>query len=250
MQTITRLEELSLNSWPALASIHYDGWIIRLADRFTDRSNSVWPLYESTLDPEQKISRCESLYGGFRQPAVFRINTSDFPLQLDRRLQDLGYSLKTITSVQTRRIDDLSLDERDGNVNIDTTLTDDWSDDVSTFVALGDRKSIYHRILGRIMLPTAYATLRIGSSLAAIGLGVLEDGHLGIYGMVTHPTFRRQGLARRVLNSLLNWARSCGASVAYLHVEEDNTPALSLYEAIGFEEVYQYWYRVQPGDFV
>jgi GNAT superfamily N-acetyltransferase len=121
---------------------------------------------------------------------------------LDRRLEELGYTLKTITSVQMRRINDLSQNERHSDISIDTTLTTDWSDSVSTLVDLADRKSIYHRILNRIMLPTAYASLRINNSLAAIGLGILEDNHLGIYGMLTHPAYRRQGLARRVLDGL------------------------------------------------
>ncbi len=249
MQSVTRLEELSLNSWPALRSIHYDGWIIRMADRFSDRSNSVWSLYESTQDPEQKITTCESLYSTYRQPAIFRITTVESASRLDHLLEELGYTLKTITSVQTNRIDDLSLDERHNDIDIDTTLTADWSEGVSTLVDLAGRKSVYHQILGRIMLPTAYASLRIDNSLVAIGLGILEDSHLGIYGMATHPSYRRQGIARRVLNGLLRWASSCGATSAYLHVEEGNTPAVRLYETFGFKEAYQYWYRIQPGGF-
>jgi ribosomal protein S18 acetylase RimI-like enzyme len=247
MQTITRLEELSLNSWPALGSIHYDGWIVRIADRFKDMSNSVWPLYESTLALEQKISRCESIYGACSQPAIFRLTAAKSASKLDQRLEEHGYTLKTITSVQTLSIDDLSLDERCSDIEIDTTLTTDWSDGVSSLIGLADRKSTYHRILERIILPTAYASLRINNSLTAIGWGVLEDNHLGIYGMVTHPSYRRQGLARRVLNSLLKWARSRGATLAYLHVEADNTPAVRLYKTFGFKEVYEYWYRIQPG---
>ena len=48
---------------------------------------------------------------------------------------------------------------------------------------------------------------------------------LGVHGMVTDPSYRRQGLARRVLAALAEWGAEQGATTLWLHVETDNAPA-------------------------
>ena len=56
------LEELTLNAWPSLASLVYDGWILCFSNAYTRRANSVHPLYPSSLDLADKIATCESMY--------------------------------------------------------------------------------------------------------------------------------------------------------------------------------------------
>jgi len=49
-------EELSLNAHPSLQTQVYDGWILRYANGYTSRANSINPLYQSTLDLQEKIA--------------------------------------------------------------------------------------------------------------------------------------------------------------------------------------------------
>ena len=42
-----RLEEVAMNAWPSLQQMLFDGWIVRLAQGYTKRANSVNPLFES-----------------------------------------------------------------------------------------------------------------------------------------------------------------------------------------------------------
>lgn len=43
-------EELQMNALPSLQTILYDGWVLRFAKGYTNRANSVNPIYEGTKD--------------------------------------------------------------------------------------------------------------------------------------------------------------------------------------------------------
>lgn len=51
---------------------------------------------------------------------------------------------------------------------------------------------------------------------------------LNIY---TEPGYRRQGLARRIMTTILDWCRAEGFQTVSLHASQDGRP---LYEALGF----------------
>ena len=44
--------------------------------------------------------------------------------------------------------------------------------------------------------------------------------------------------------ALLRWGASRGADSAFLQVEAANTPAVRIYEMLGFRRRYHYWYRI------
>ena len=41
MNNHIHLEELAMNAWPAIQTYLYDGWIVRFANGYTKRANSV-----------------------------------------------------------------------------------------------------------------------------------------------------------------------------------------------------------------
>ena len=51
------------------------------------------------------------------------------------------------------------------------------------------------------------------------------------------PSFRRQGMARRLLSAAEDLARDRGKETIGLHVTGDNLRALRLYESEGYKEV-------------
>jgi ribosomal protein S18 acetylase RimI-like enzyme len=55
--------------------------------------------------------------------------------------------------------------------------------------------------------------------------------------LVISPEFRRQGMARRLLEAAEDFARDAGKRTIGLHVSSNNLPALRLYENEGYEEV-------------
>jgi GNAT superfamily N-acetyltransferase len=85
----------------------------------------------------------------------------------------------------------------------------------------------------------------------AIYLALAPDGPVGIagayqpeaapedrrvYGVWVEPLLRGQGLGRRLVETIVDWAVSVGADTTSLWVSEANTPALALYESMGFED--------------
>jgi len=240
------IEELSLNSWPALHSLHYDGWILRLANRFTDRSNSVWPLYSSNLTLDEKIDRCESFYADRDQQAVFRITSDLSRSELDDLLEKRGYEVNTPTVVQTLDITGLSPTDGLDDISITSNPDDNWINDVKDVSGISDLDSTYQEILKNIPWSLGLARAGTDGHVITLGLCVVEGGFIGLYGMFTRDSHRRQGWAKKLMTGMIHWGRSKGANIAYLHVEADNTPARTMYDSMGFVEVYRYWYRVKP----
>ena len=85
-QKIRTIEEISLNAFPCLEQILYDGWILRFAEGYTKRANSVNPIYPSFQSLDDKIKRCEQIYWRKNLSCVFRL-TSLAPAEIDQALE-------------------------------------------------------------------------------------------------------------------------------------------------------------------
>ena len=78
------------------------------------------------------------------------------------------------------------------------------------------------------------------------GDAALDGSWLGVHSMVTDPSYRREGLARRVLAALAEWGAEQGATTLWLHVETDNVPAIALYEGLGLRTHHVCRYYAAP----
>lgn len=239
-----RIEEASLNAWPALQQILFDGWILRFADGFTKRANSVNPLFGSDLDPARKIKICEQLYREKQLPVVFRLTSFAAPATLDELLAQQSYQLADRTLVQYLNLKNYSSPVASPALLHEESL-DDW---LSVFCELSGsdlpQHDTHRQLLRNIPGKPLFAVLTEADEIVACGLGVLETGCLGLFDLVTAEPFRNRGYATRLIDAMLHWARNRRASHAYLQVVETNTAALRLYDKFGFHELYKYWYRI------
>ncbi|MBN1427473.1 MAG: GNAT family N-acetyltransferase [Anaerolineae bacterium] len=239
---IRTLEEKAMNAWPALQVVLYDGWIVRFADGYTRRANSVTPLYASNQDTEEKIRLCEHFYSQRGLKTTFKMTSESTPAGLDALLAGKGYQVDALTSVQTLALSDL--ESVDCAAKLEETLSEAWLSAQCRLGKLGDRqKAIQSRILQHIAPPACFASIDVDGEVVACGMGVLEDAFLGIFDVVTAEAHRRHGYGKQLMLHLLGWGWRSGAKTAYLQVMLNNPPALSLYEKLGFSEVYRYWYR-------
>ena len=97
---IRHIEELALNAWPSLQTLLLDGWVVRFANGYTRRANSVNPLYASEQDTDAKLRACEQLYRDRGLKVVFKMTAASQPDGLDAFLAAQGYEIDAPTSVQ------------------------------------------------------------------------------------------------------------------------------------------------------
>lgn len=65
-------------------------------------------------------------------------------------------------------------------------------------------------------------------------LNTQTNGRYLIANVAVHPSYRRRGIARHLMEDTLHWLEQHKANVTLLQVEEDNHGAIRLYESLGF----------------
>ncbi|OGR20142.1 MAG: hypothetical protein A3J85_00350 [Desulfobacula sp. RIFOXYA12_FULL_46_16] len=244
-EDIRLLEEIALNAWPALQTVLMDGWVVRFANGYTKRANCVNSLYPSTQPLKRKIEACEGLYFARGLKSVFKITPASLPSELDAVLAGSGYGREGRTGVQILPLEQWT-QHRDKGVELYSDFAADWH---GAYCVMNSVAPEHHETVGQLLAlqfqDKRLAVLRREGQVAACGLGVRQDRFLGIFDLVVNPLQRRQGCGRAVVEALLAWGKQAGARTAYLQVTVENTPARQLYAGLGFQEEYQYWYRVR-----
>jgi len=242
---IQTIEEISLNAWPSLQQILYDGWILRFANGHTKRANSVNPLYRGSQDVHEKIKICEQIYASKNLQPIFRITPLASPEDLDEILTHSGFEKRDITSVQVMNLE-LFTPWAAGSIQIWTEFSQNWLDSCAHLggVTIDSQKSLIS-MLRNIASKKCFAVLLKENAVVSCGLGVLEQQYVGLFEIITARNERRKGFGEELMLNLLSWGKQNGAKKAYLQVVMNNQPALNLYSKLGFQEVYQYFYRMK-----
>jgi ribosomal protein S18 acetylase RimI-like enzyme len=252
-RTIFTLEALAANAWPAAEVEPCGGWQLRSTQGVTRRANSVWPNHDDgSLSLATKLAHVEAFYAARQRPIVYQICDAMQPAQLDAVLAEHGYFIEAPTFVQTAPL--MTLIERLPSLRhypaFEVEVSEEFDDQWFSFYCQSENVSaaaapVRQAIVQRIAPPHGFVTLYAHGEVAALGLGVVEAGWLGIFSMATLHAFRRQGAARAILRTLAVWGQLYDASRAYLQVMENNLPAQQLYAGAGFTTAYRYHYRVK-----
>lgn len=77
-----------------------------------------------------------------------------------------------------------------------------------------------------------------------------EPTELYIDNLGVTPARKREGIATRLLDDLVNWSRARGCEQAWVVTEDDNEPARALYEGRGSdaESIVMYFYEFDGAD--
>jgi GNAT superfamily N-acetyltransferase len=249
MTALRALEQRALSAWPCLRQVRYDGWLLRYAAGYTRRANSVVPLCEGRLDVERKVRACEGLYARWRLPPVFKVLPFIQPSGLDGLLDGKGYAREAETCVQVcdlDRLTDLSIERE---VMLWEEPDDLWLDAHARCSGAGAAERPQLRaILARIAPARCFVALLCGGLPVSCGIGVCDDGYVGLFCVATEAQQRNRGFGRQLIGWIARWGRSIGAERAYLQVVAENGPARHLYARLGFREAYRYWYRIKDSE--
>jgi GNAT superfamily N-acetyltransferase len=244
------MEERAFRAWPAGEVRVLGGWRLRHTGGVTRRANSVWPNeLEGALSIERRIEEVAAFYAARGQRALYQLSGVARPDGLDEELARRGYTREAPVSVQVVDACDARPAPAPGiEVRIDEALTPEWfqiSAHQGRFATVAD---VYRGLLERLRGRSLFALGLDHGVPAAVGVGVMDGGWLGISSMLTVAAHRRRGLGAAVLGALATAASARGCAHLYLQVELENHPARALYRRAGFREAYQTHYRRAPGE--
>ncbi|MEV8508729.1 GNAT family N-acetyltransferase [Actinoplanes sp. NPDC051475] len=246
---VVALELAANDGWPAPVQARLGSWILRAADNWTGRANSALAVGDPDRTLEEAIDAVEQWYAARGQQPL--INTP-MPLAapVNAALDERGWTARPLTLVQTARVAAL-LEVLPARADLPTveladSPTDGW------YAMVAEHKGTLPRTAIRILtgVPDAvFAHVRdADGELLAVARGAVSgpDRWLGVSLLQTAPAARRQGLAAHVLRAVAHWAVQHGSARAYLQVEERNTPAVTLYQKMGFATHHTYLTREAP----
>ncbi|MGD8280549.1 MAG: GNAT family N-acetyltransferase [Gemmatimonadota bacterium] len=246
------IEVASLRAWPAIEESDLRGWILRCSQGFTGRANSVQSLQDaaessagavSEISLEERVTACERWYEERGQTSLFRMTPFSEP-GLDEYLEKRGYEPFNRTVVLFRAASGVPPEMP--YVELVEVELHEWLGRYAGFTGMPATPAPMRHIIEKSAGRALTGLLRAGQPERAVacGLAVLDEGFLGLFDLVVEPSERRKGYGDELVRRLVAWGSGHGARLVYLQVTLDNEPALALYDKLGFERAYEYWYRV------
>lgn len=238
------LERTAAKSWLGPDHEWLGDWLLRAADGFTGRANSVLALGDPGVGEAEAMRRVHDFYARRDLPAQFAV---PLPVRadLDDRLTELGWGQAHGAIVLTAALAPIPVRTDLPPVTLAGELDDAWL-------------ATYHYRGGGGVPPAAlplfasgaaraFASVREDGEVIAIGRAAADDGWAGVTAVEVAAAHRRRGLAGQVMRAFAAWALELGIDRMWLQVDPRNDAARALYAGLGWREHHRYHYRVAPG---
>ena len=239
-----RIEELHLLCTEPREQLVYDGWLVRRAPNDIKRARSVNTFAASTLPLADKIDHCERLYADAGLPSLFRI-TPWSPSTLDGELAARGYTILDHTLQMATAIRHTQVLSPRG-VAFKFLPLQEWLPLASQLRSQAPlARDAEARRLEYSSLALCFLIAQAAHEPIACGL-VARDGRFAAPADIfVAESWRNRGLGPALTGALLELAHDEGAEIGWLNVLADNAPAIRAYNKLGFQTLYEYWYRVK-----
>jgi ribosomal protein S18 acetylase RimI-like enzyme len=218
-----------------------DGWLLPFDNGTIGRAKSAVPLRHDRPDPKI-VEMIEERYAAQGLAPRFRLADDARLAPLHGALRARGYRAEQPTRVEIASAAATAAQVGETTVTLSNAADEAWA---SVYLGPGFdpvdgacRVRAFSRARDAV-----FAQLRSSGETVAVGIAAFGFGWATVHGMRTALAVRRRGLARCVLAALARAALERGIDRIVLQVDEANTAARTLYEAMGFRPAwrYQYW---------
>lgn len=233
------LSRIASRGWPAIHSRPLGEWELRASAGFTARANSVAVSGSPGIPDAEAVAAVTEFYASHGLDPLAQVIVGS---PGERLFIEAGWrpvEARAAGAGAVVQVAELPVGSAGEGVSIDDRASIEWM-------------HRYHRIeadpdVAQAILegPATVAFLSIGDPITAIGRVVVSGEWAGMSCVEVDPAHRRQGLARRVVESGLAWAREQGADKAYLQIKTGNDAAMALYAPYGFTTHHSYAYLAQ-----
>ena len=258
---IAALDRVAALTWRGTEEEPLGRWLLRAADGFTGRANSVLTSGDPGMPLPEAAARIRAWYTARGLAPMASVS---YPLgQPDRGPVDeffaaQGWRLRDEAEVivMTQQAAAVPPQPAPLPVRFDDQPSDNWLA-LYHFRGQPDLPPIARTILTSAPWQ-AFASIRDGDRTVAIGrVATAKDGAepsaepsaehwASLTAIEVDPAYRRRGLAAAVTTALIGHGAQRGARRVFLQVEDGNVAALALYHRLGFTEHHGYHYRVAP----
>lgn len=252
-------ERRALASWPALETAPLGEWLLRAADGYSARANSVLADGDPGVTFGDAVARVLAFYRERGLPAWTQVVVGS---DVHRTFESHGWvlarpgeadSLFQLASVSSAlRVLRRALPLDPPPVTVSPRVDEGWLS--------GDERAAAYGAAAIAVLEgpaeVGFASVRAPGSDEVVAVGRVargsgavpgDDDWAGVTNIWVSPSRRRQGLGTVVMGALLDWAAERGATTAYLQVREDNAAGLGAYDRLGFVTHHAYRYLTPPG---
>ncbi|AKU17656.1 GNAT family N-acetyltransferase [Luteipulveratus mongoliensis] len=238
------LQELMVGGMPGIEQEWLGRWLLRMANGYTGRANSVLPLGDPGAPLDDAMVAVVRWYADRGRPPLVQLFG---PVGFDPAADEIGawavehgWRVFQKTLVMTAASADLAAQPAPQTpVEARGTIDDRWFS--GTTAREQQHEQTFRDVLD--LIPhQRFLTVAPDGPVTAIGRVAFTSGWAGVFGVHVQPAARRQGLARAVMTAAGREAVARGARSTYLQVSADNEAAVALYRSMGFVTHHEYWY--------
>jgi N-acetylglutamate synthase len=243
----------AVDFWPPLEQLPLGDWVLRAADGFSARANSVLTVGDPGRPWVEALGVVRRFYADRGLPAWVQVPDGS-PARAflegrgwrSARPGDLGVAFQVGGVAAARRAARALLPAEPPVVAQAPVPDRGWLAEDDRALAAGD---VALRVLTGPAAVTFAAVLDEQGAVVAKGRAALStggDAWLGLTDLWVAAGHRRRGLGAVVVAALLSWGAERGAGTVCLQVRRDNTGALAFYERLGLTTHHTYAY-LAPG---